>query len=197
MNVNQDNHAFHYLGRITAVLELGARAHGEARWVHLYYALGFIPWAGLREPLQKHQQSILPALERKGTGDKYRQSLDSWPPSCSKPQASTRQSKPSPPGPVPSCPTRPTPRPPVCPPLPCPRKLPSTPRATWTSAACSNLIAPRLPRNPTGCNTTGTTTWVGYCPGKEQVTTHTFLQPSNWPWQTKGLSILNPASVKA
>ena len=70
------NPVFHILGRIIAVLELGARAHGEARWIHLYYALGFIPWAGLREPLQKHQQSILPALERRGTGDQYRQSLD-------------------------------------------------------------------------------------------------------------------------
>ena len=68
--------AFYHLGRIIAVLELGARAHGEARWVHLYYALGFIPWAGLREPLQKHSQSVLPALERRGTGDQYRQSLD-------------------------------------------------------------------------------------------------------------------------
>ena len=52
---------------------IGARAHGEIRWVHLYYALGFLHWAGLREPLQKHQQSVLPALERKGTGERYRQ----------------------------------------------------------------------------------------------------------------------------
>ena len=70
------NPAFYPLGRIIAVLELGARAHGEARWIHLYYALGFIPCAGLREPLQKHSQSVLPALERRGTGDQYRQSLD-------------------------------------------------------------------------------------------------------------------------
>ena len=78
MKVNQayTTRSFHHLGRIVAVLELGARAHGEIRWLHLYYALGFIPWAGLREPLQKHQQSVLPALERKGTGDRYRQSLD-------------------------------------------------------------------------------------------------------------------------
>ena len=70
------NKVFHHLGRIVAVLELGARAHGEAHWIHLYYALGFLPWAGLRETLQKHQQSVLPALERRGTVENYGQSLD-------------------------------------------------------------------------------------------------------------------------
>ena len=67
---------FHQLGRIIAVLELGARAHGEIRWVHLYYALGFLPHAGLREPLQKHQQSVLPRLQAKGTGEWYRETLN-------------------------------------------------------------------------------------------------------------------------
>ena len=47
---------FYHLGRMTAVLGLEARAHGDIRWVHFYYALGFIPWASLQEPLQKHQQ---------------------------------------------------------------------------------------------------------------------------------------------
>ena len=58
-----DNRTFYYLGRIIAVLELGARAHGEIRWLHLYYTMGLIPSAGLREPLQKHQQSVLPCLK--------------------------------------------------------------------------------------------------------------------------------------
>ena len=58
---------FHQLGRIIATLELGARAHGEIRWLHLYYPGGFLPHAGLREPLQKHLQSVLPALQRRGT----------------------------------------------------------------------------------------------------------------------------------
>lgn len=40
---------FYYLGRIIAVLELGARAHGEVRWLHLYYSQGFVPAAGLRK----------------------------------------------------------------------------------------------------------------------------------------------------
>ena len=76
LNTQPRNTAFYHLGRIIAVLELGARAHTEVRCLHLYYALGFIPWASLREPLQRHQQSVLPALERKGTGDRYRESLD-------------------------------------------------------------------------------------------------------------------------
>ena len=67
---------FYYVGRIIAVLELGARAHGEIRWVHLYYLAGFMPQAGLREPLQKHGQSVLPRLERKGTAAAYRNTLD-------------------------------------------------------------------------------------------------------------------------
>lgn len=67
---------FHQLGRIIAVLELGARAHGEIRWVHLYYGLGFLPHTGLREPLQKHQQSVLPRLQDRGTGDRYIETLD-------------------------------------------------------------------------------------------------------------------------
>ena len=68
---------FYYLGRIIAVLELGARAHGDVRWLHLYYDYGLIPDAGLREPLQKHSQSVLPRLERDGRADLYKNSLDS------------------------------------------------------------------------------------------------------------------------
>ena len=59
-----------------AVLELGARAHGDIRWTHLYYAIGFLPHAGLREPLQKHLQSVLPTLQRKGTADRYTDTLN-------------------------------------------------------------------------------------------------------------------------
>ena len=67
---------FYYLGHIIALLELGARAHGDIRWTHLYYAMGFLPHAGLREPLQKHLQSVLPALQRKGTADRYSETLN-------------------------------------------------------------------------------------------------------------------------
>ena len=67
---------FYYLGRIIAVLELGARSHGEIRWVDLYYSFGFLPRAGLNEPLQKHRQSVLPHLERKGTAAVYTATLD-------------------------------------------------------------------------------------------------------------------------
>ena len=36
-----------------------------------------IPSAGLREPLQKHSQSVLPRLERNGRAALYKESLDS------------------------------------------------------------------------------------------------------------------------
>ena len=68
LHIRQADPCFYHLGAIITILELGARAHGETRWLHLYYALGFFPRAGLREPLQRHHQSVLPALERKGTG---------------------------------------------------------------------------------------------------------------------------------
>ena len=68
---------FYYLGRIIAVLELGARAHGEIRWLHLYYNYGLIPNAGLRDPLQKHNQSVLPRLERNDRAALYKETLDS------------------------------------------------------------------------------------------------------------------------
>ena len=75
MEVHDAHPVFYHLGRIIAVLELGARSH-EARWVHLYYANGAIPWAGLRDALQTHQQSVGPALERRGTGKRYVELLD-------------------------------------------------------------------------------------------------------------------------
>ena len=75
-NMEPPDPRFHQLGRIIATLELGARAHGDIRWLHLYYGLGFLPRAGLREPLQKHLQSVLPTLHRKGIGERYRETLD-------------------------------------------------------------------------------------------------------------------------
>jgi len=74
---SQPNTVFHHLGRIVAVLELGARAHGEIRWLHLYYAKGLTPSAGLREPLQKHSQSVLPRLQRQDRAQVYKATLDS------------------------------------------------------------------------------------------------------------------------
>ena len=75
-NMDPTDRRFYSLGRIIAVLELGARAHGEIRWLHLYYAFGFLPHAGLREPLQKHNQSVLPRLKARGTAERYITALD-------------------------------------------------------------------------------------------------------------------------
>ena len=62
---------FYLYGRLIAVLEQGARAHGQIPWLELYYPRGFLPWVGLREPLRKHLQSVLPFLERRERSERY------------------------------------------------------------------------------------------------------------------------------
>ena len=68
---------FYLYGRLIAVLEQGARAHGQIPWLELYYPRGFLPWVGLRDPLRKHMQSVLPFLERRGRADRYLAQLNS------------------------------------------------------------------------------------------------------------------------
>ena len=68
---------FYPYGRLIAVLEQGARAHGQIPWLELYYPRGFLPWVGLREPLRKHLQSVLPFLERRGSSDRYLAQINS------------------------------------------------------------------------------------------------------------------------
>ena len=68
---------FYRYGRLTAVLEQGARAQGQIPWLELYYPRGFLPWVGLREPPRKHLQSVLPFLERRGRSDSYLARLNS------------------------------------------------------------------------------------------------------------------------
>ena len=68
---------FYRYGRLIAVLEQGARAQGQIPWLELYYPRGFLPWVGLRDPLRKHMQSVLPFLERRGRADRYLAQLNS------------------------------------------------------------------------------------------------------------------------
>ena len=68
---------FYLYGRLIAILEQGARAQGQIPWLELYYPRGFLPWVGLREPLRKHLQSVLPFLERRGRSDRYLAQLNS------------------------------------------------------------------------------------------------------------------------
>ena len=68
---------FYLYGRLIAVLEQGARAQGQIPWLELYYPRGFLPWVGLREPLRKHLQSVLPFLERQGRTERYFTRLNS------------------------------------------------------------------------------------------------------------------------
>ena len=68
---------FYLYGRLIAILEQGARAQGQIPWLELYYPRGFLPWVGLREPLRKHMQSVLPFLERRGRAERYIAQLNS------------------------------------------------------------------------------------------------------------------------
>ena len=67
---------FYLYGRLIAVLEQGARAHGEIPWLELYYARGFFPAAGLREPLERNRHSVLNFLNRQGRAERYVARLD-------------------------------------------------------------------------------------------------------------------------
>ena len=62
---------FYLYGRLIAVLEQGARGHDDIQWLELYYPIGFLPWACLTVPLQKHRYSVLPSLERQGRDRHY------------------------------------------------------------------------------------------------------------------------------
>ena len=62
---------FYLYGRLIAVLEQGGQAHGQIPWLELYYPRGFLPWVGLRDPLRKHLQSVLPFLERRRRAERY------------------------------------------------------------------------------------------------------------------------------
>ena len=68
---------FYLYGRLIAVLEQGARAHGEVPWLELYYARGFFPAGGLREPLERHRHSVLQFLYRRGRAKNYIARLNS------------------------------------------------------------------------------------------------------------------------
>ena len=47
---------FYHLAQLIAVLELGARAHGDIGWVELYDALSFLPWAS---PTRQNRETNL------------------------------------------------------------------------------------------------------------------------------------------
>ena len=155
---------FYLYGRLIAVLEQGARAQGQIPWLELYYPRGFLPWVGLREPLQKHLQSVLPFLERRGRSDSYLARLNSL--------ANALQNSEEPPpdsasfnswctrylshdrSPKPELPLKST-----------PRAHRSTPRATWLNARPSRLSAHRCQETRTSFSSVGITTRAGCSPG--------------------------------
>ena len=67
---------FYLYGRLIAILEQGARAHGEVSWLEQYYPRGFFPAAGLREPLERHRLSVLNDLLRQARAERYLARLD-------------------------------------------------------------------------------------------------------------------------
>ena len=153
-----------YYGQLIAVLEQGARAHGQIPWLELYYPRGFLPWVGLREPLRKHMQSVLPFLERQERADSYlarlnslanalentgeppqdSASFDSW---CTRYLSHDRSPKPE-------LPLKSTPRARRC-----------TPRATLMNARPSSPSAQHFQRTRTYSSSAGTTTKAGCSPG--------------------------------
>ena len=68
---------FYLYGRLIAVLEQGARAHGEVPRLEQYYPRAFFPAAGLREPLERHRHSVLNYLVRQKRAERYMACLDS------------------------------------------------------------------------------------------------------------------------
>ena len=68
---------FYLYGRLIAVLEQGARAHGKVPWMEQYYPREFFPAAGLREPLERHRHSVLNHLVREKRAERYLARLDS------------------------------------------------------------------------------------------------------------------------
>ena len=68
---------FYLYGRLIAVLEQGARAHGEVPWLEQYYPRGFFPAVGLREPLERHRHSVLNFLDQQDRAEHYVARLDS------------------------------------------------------------------------------------------------------------------------
>ena len=68
---------YYLYGRLIAVLEQGARTHGEVPWLEQYYPRGFLPAAGLREPLERHRHSVLNDLMRQRRAQRYTARLDS------------------------------------------------------------------------------------------------------------------------
>ena len=153
---------FYLYGRLIAVLEQGALAHGQIPWLELYYPRGFLPWVGLREPLRNHLQSVLPFLERRERAERYLARLNSL--------ANALQNSPEPDpasfnswctrylshdrSPKPELPHRSTPRARRC-----------TPRATWLNARPSSPSAHRCQETRTSFSSAGTTTRAGCSPG--------------------------------
>ena len=53
-----------------------ASTHSNIRWGELHWGLGCMPRPHLREPLQKHQQSVLPRLEKRRRAELCKEWLD-------------------------------------------------------------------------------------------------------------------------
>ena len=76
MRLPATDRQFYYIGRIIAFLGPGDMAHGEIRWLHMYYTYNLIPSAAFRKPLQKHKLSVLHDLQRNGRSAFYQEILD-------------------------------------------------------------------------------------------------------------------------
>ena len=173
---------FYRYGQLTAVLEQGARAQGQIPWLELYYPRGFLPWVGLRDPLRKHMQSVLPFLERRGRAERYVTQLNSLANDLP-PKSQHRTRKASTPGATATCPTTAAPSP-NFPTNPRPGTRRSTPRATWLNGRPSSPSAHRCQETRTPGSSARTTTRTGCSPGTSPATTRGCRQVSNRHWLT-------------
>ena len=155
---------FYLYGRLIAVLEQGARAQGQIPWLELYYPRGFLPWVGLREPLRKHLQSVLPFLERRGRADRYLAQLNSLANVLQNPESHPRTRKASTPGAPATCPMTAA-LSPNFPSNPPPGTRRCTPRVTLLNAGVSSPSVHRCQETRTSFSSVGITTMAGSSPG--------------------------------
>ena len=174
---------YYLYGRLIAVLEQGARAHGEVPWLEQYYPRGFFPLAGLREPLERHRHSVLNYLTRRDRAATYMarlnwlaSALDSsdetitfntWASQCLSYDERRRPE-------VPDRSTRKT--------------LRYTPRAAWTNAGSYSPAGKHCRRTRASGSPAGTTTRAGTSPSTSPATTPGCRQEPSWALPTAGRS---------
>ena len=174
---------FYLYGRLTTVLEQGARAHGQIPWLELYYPRGFMSWGVSGSPCASTCSRSFPSWN---AGDAQNATLPSstrWPTPSRTQKRQHRTQQASTAGAPATCPSTAAPSP-NFPSNPRPGTRRSTPRATWMNARSSSPGAHRFQETRTSFSSAGITTKAGCSPGTSQVTTLASRQASSWGSKT-------------